>query len=213
MESLWRNKINQDSVYVIGNGESRLAINLNDLSKYNTIGCNAIHRDFVPDHLVCCDRRMVEESLNNPKTEICKIYTRKDWYVFFKKVKKNKNVFPVPDLPYQGKHRSDQPEHWGSGNYALLLAALNYKNIYLIGFDLYDKNNKINNVYKDTLNYSPKNSKPVDPSYWIYQNSRIFDVFPDKEFIIVNNSDWIMPSSWCKDNVKKTKFIQFTLAK
>ena len=48
---------------VIGNGESRENI---DLNKINTtkVGCNAIMRDFFVDHLICVDRRMVEESIS-----------------------------------------------------------------------------------------------------------------------------------------------------
>ena len=55
---------------VIGNGESRRGI---DLEIYRTthtlIGCNAIHRDLVVDHLICCDRRMGAEATENPLTK------------------------------------------------------------------------------------------------------------------------------------------------
>ena len=122
---------------VIGNGESRKHIDLNSLKKrFTTIGCNAIHRDFFVDHLVCCDRRMVAESLENPYIE--NIHTRERYWHDFKKLKKEKRVNLLPALPYVGNDRADNPIHWGSGPYAVLLATtMNFNHIHLLGFDLY----------------------------------------------------------------------------
>ena len=48
-------------VTVIGNGESRKKFDLYQLEWLGTtVGTNAVHRDFHPDHLICCDRRMVQ---------------------------------------------------------------------------------------------------------------------------------------------------------
>ena len=58
----------------IGNGESRKGIDLNNFND-TKVGCNAIIRDFFVDHLVCVDRRMVNEALTKNTT----IYTRPDW--------------------------------------------------------------------------------------------------------------------------------------
>ena len=188
---------------VIGNGESRRNINLVDLGKtYDaTIGCNALHRDFIPDHLVCCDNRMVKEALQNPA--ISRIYTREKYYQEHRKIAKHKNVLRLPSLPYQGYERLDDPVHWGSGPYAVLLAAtLKFKSIDLIGFDLYSTNNKINNIYKGTNNYSKSDYQAVDPSYWILQIKKIFKNFPDNRFKIFNYSDWTAPRDWLYENVK-----------
>ena len=46
----------------LGNGESRLGVDLNELQKYSTVwGCNAIYRDWTPDRLVCVDIAMSHE--------------------------------------------------------------------------------------------------------------------------------------------------------
>ena len=46
----------------LGNGESRLGVDLNKLQKYSTVwGCNAIYRDWTPDRLVCVDIAMSHE--------------------------------------------------------------------------------------------------------------------------------------------------------
>ena len=44
----------------------------------------------------------------------------------------------------------DEPFHWGSGPYAVLLATFLSKYIKLIGFDLYGIDGKLNNVYENT---------------------------------------------------------------
>ena len=49
-------------VICLGNGESRLGIDLDRLRQYATIwGCNALYRDFTPDFLVCVDIEMSHE--------------------------------------------------------------------------------------------------------------------------------------------------------
>lgn len=188
---------------VLGNGESRKHINLEDLKlNYTLIGCNAIHRDITVDHLVCCDNRMVKEALNNPKQQ--QIYTRSRYYQEHRKILKHKNVYKVPDLPYKGFEKFDDPQHWGSGPYAVLLAAtLGFSDISLIGFDLYGKKEKINNIYKGTNNYSKINSSAVDPAFWIIQIKKVFEHFSETQFKIYNEDSWIMPISWDLENVSR----------
>jgi hypothetical protein len=107
----------------------------------------------------------------------------------------------VPDVP-QGNQRPDQPKHWGSGPYAVLIAASLSREIHMVGFDLYSKNNLVNNVYKGQPHYSAADSPAVDPRYWIYQISRVFSDNPDKYFIVYNTEDWAMPDTWCLANVE-----------
>jgi len=180
-------------VIVLGNGESRKDIDLLPLTEhYTLIGCNAIHRDIAVDHLVCCDQRMVKEAVTtftNP------IYTRSKYLT------RTKNLKEVPPLPYTGNQKQDQPEHWGSGPYAVLLATYKSSSITLLGFDLYDVNFQINNLYKGTSNYASADSRPVDPCYWVYQLAKIFESFPDKKFTIINKDDWALPPEWHLPNV------------
>ena len=180
--------------WAIGNGESRTTIDINNLTGIK-VGCNAIVRDTVVDCLVCVDRRMVSEALerNFPN----KIFTRKDWVVRFN----NPNVLPVPDLPYEGQERVDDPFHWGSGPYAVLQASLLSKKIKLIGFDLYSNTRKINNLYKDTKNYDPSDKDAIDPRYWIHQIGKVFECFPKKKYTIYQKADWNIPKAWNFSNV------------
>jgi len=194
---------------VIGNGESRKDVDLHVVTKdYEVVvGCNAIHRDFVPDHLVCCDNRMVKEALQNPPVK--KIYTREKYYQEHRKVAKHKNVLRLPPLPYQGYQRVDDPVHWGSGPYAVLLAVdSGAESVDLIGFDLYSNDGKVNNIYKGTENYSRSDYQAVDPAYWILQIKQVFKHFPDKKFRVFNNADWKPPRDWLCDNVSFENILQ-----
>jgi hypothetical protein len=188
---------------VIGNGESRRGINLESYrTEHTLIGCNALHRDITVDHLVCCDRRMASEAVENPLTMDTLIYVRPDWFHYFRKILKNKNVKLVPDLPYTSDTKKDKPDNWGSGGFAILLAAsLSFETVELIGFDLYPSNQLVNNLYKGTDNYSRIDAQAVDYSYWIYQISKIFMYYPNTNFIIRNHQSWVMPSEWQKNNV------------
>ena len=189
----------------IGNGESRKDIDLENLrDHFITVGCNAIYRDFVPGHLICFDRRMAEEVTNSEKTKSSKIYVRKDWFHYFRKIKKNKNVLEVPEIPYLRKSRADDSINWGSGPYAVLKAAELSNTVYLLGFDLYSKDNKVNNIYKGTENYSSIDSKSVDPSYWIHQIGKVMSRFYEKKFVIINEPEWNIPKDWRLPNVSFT---------
>ena len=185
--------------WAIGNGESRTNINIDLLEGYK-IGCNAIFRDFAVDELVCVDRKMVIDAVDSNFNKT--IRTRKDWISRFAE---HKNVTQVPDLPYTGEKRQDDPFQWGSGPYAILRACEISNTVHVLGFDLYSKTNYLNNVYKDTLNYDKSTKRPVDPSYWIYQIHKLFECFQDKKFIIYQDETWELPMSWKCNNVSLDK--------
>ena len=189
---------------VIGNGESRSRLDLLTFKDTHVmLGCNALHRDIVVDHLICCDHRMVREALENPATANTMIHVRDGWHHYFRKIQKNKNIKLLPQLPYEAGSRMDKPVHWGSGPYAVLIAALlDHSSVSLVGFDLHGRQDRVNNIYKDTVNYSNSKSPAVDPSYWIYQIGKVFELFPKIEFKIINTVGWHMPTEWQKNNVK-----------
>ena len=184
---------------IIGNGESRQGIDL-DCIKETKIGCNAIYRDYTVDYLICVDKHMIKESLNAQVNQTTYVYTREDWFSTFKQ----KKVRIVPELPYAGYERPDEPFHWGSGPYAVLLGAklTKTKTVSLLGFDLYSKDKNQNNMYKDTANYKASNKRAVDPRYWIYQISKVFECYPKVTFTIYQELDWQLPKQWKKSNVK-----------
>ena len=186
-------------MWVFGNGESRSNINITSLAGPK-VGCNAIMRDFVMDYLVCVDRRMINEAIDRKVNEHSLVYTRKDWLGFYKN---NKSIREVPNLPYRGNQRWDEPFHWGSGPYAVLIASLYDKecNVKLLGFDLYGTNQQVNNVYKNTQGYDKENKSAVDPSYWIHQIGMLFQCFPKIEYTVYQPPGWTLPKAWIHSNV------------
>ena len=188
---------------VIGNGESRRQIDISSYTDHVLIGCNAIHRDLNVNHLICCDRRMAEEAVNNPDTKDTEIYVRDHWHHYFRKIRKNKNINLLPTVPTKGELKKDQAEHWGSGGYAVLLAAvLGHQEVAMIGFDLYSIDHSVNNIYKGTLNYARVDAQAVDHSYWVYQIESVFIHYPNTTFVIYNRQGWAMPLEWRKNNVE-----------
>lgn len=178
-------------VHVIGNGESRREIDFNKIVGYK-IGCNAAHRDLKLDCLVAVDRRMIQEALDNDFQK--PIYTRSDWIDTFARFP---NVKVLPELPYKGDTKPDDPWHWGSGPHACNLAAtLSPVEIHLWGFDLWGNDSKVNNIYKSTQNYDPEDKNAVDPRYWIYQLARCFEHYPNIDWIQHQDPSWRNPESW-----------------
>ena len=194
----------------IGNGESRLELDLHSItSSFETVGCNAICRDVNVDHLVCCDYRMVIESFEHI-TPATQLYLRDEHYQIFKKSNKYANINPVPSLTFSPTDRYNLPCNWGSGTYAVLLAAqLPHQHVYLIGFDLYSSTQLVNNVYKNTRNYASAQSLPVDPSYWIAQIAQVFAMYSSKQFVIVNRENWQLPEQWKLPNTSKISYTTF----
>jgi hypothetical protein len=184
-------------VSIIGNGESRRGFDISPLKKFSTvIGCNAVFRDYVTEYLVCCDRHMCQEAVNTVGKGTT-IFTRERWAHFFANWP---NVKKLPDLPYAGTERRDDPWHWGTGNHAGNLAlTFKPKAIFMLGFDLYPIDQKTpNNIYNGSKGYTYI-KRPVDPSYWIYQFHKLMGVSdPDTRWIVVNDENWIMPKEWKK---------------
>lgn len=186
-------------MWAIGNGESRRNINVNTLEG-SKVGCNAIYRNFKTDYLICVDRRMVEEAVRAGANLETLIYTRSDWYHRYKGYL---HLRELPELPYKGTERWDEPFQWGSGPYAVLLAAKYAKERYvnLIGFDLYSNTKTVNNIYKGTPNYDDADKRPVDPRYWIHQIGMVFNCFPKIQFTVYQESGWQLPKAWNYPNV------------
>lgn len=187
-------------MWAIGNGQSRIGIDVDRLPGPKA-GCNAIFRDYKVDYLVCVDKRMMNEAIEAGANQYALLYTRPDWYKRYQDIKRTRLV---PDLPEQGYERPDDPFHWGSGPYAVLIAAMHghEREVNLIGFDLYSKTKTVNNVYKGTQNYDDPSKRPVDPRYWIYQIGKVFDWYPKTTFTIYQEEGWELPKAWNKTNVK-----------
>jgi hypothetical protein len=179
-------------IWVVGNGQSRHGVALNQLNSW-IIGCNAVHRDYQCNELVAVDQRMVNEILLNEQNLNVPVYTRQDWIQSYSDCR----VRSLPDLPFDGPNKADNPFHWNSGPYAVLLASLKSpKEVHLLGFDLWSRTGLVNNLYKGTPNYATQESRKVSPDFWIYQLKKIFEHFDQIKFIQHQTTDWKTPSPW-----------------
>ena len=96
------------TAYVIGNGESRAGLDIDSLEG-TTYGSNALHRDHHPEHLVCCDKRMVYEAQDGEY--LGPIYTRPEWVDDFTQM----NVHELPAFAWPEEQKWEKHFQCGSG--------------------------------------------------------------------------------------------------
>jgi len=162
---------------VLGNGKSRLAVDLTMLrSQAKVFGCNALYREFTPDVLVATDPEIataIQESgysLNNV------FYTRK----------------PIEGL---GAKLITRNYGYSSGPVALTLAVGEGLNkIFMVGFDLDSTDGKFNNVYAGTDYYKQLGTDPTHWGNWERQVSEI--VKSGFSQVVRVNDNNISPLSW-----------------
>jgi hypothetical protein len=176
--------------FVLGNGESRKGIDINDLKQRGTVfACNGVYRTHQPDWLVAVDPKMMLEIAETD-------------YVVNNKVYSNYNA------QYQ-KHQklldhvtwSKPSLGWSSGPTALRLALeKGFKEIYILGFDYQghlesQKNNRFrfNNVFKDTRNYKKSNDEATFYGNWMNQTKRCLNDYKDAKFHRVIPKGWFKP--------------------
>ena len=155
------------AAFVLGNGVSRLSVDLNQLKPHGRIyGCNALYREFVPDVLISTDKAIAHTIQNSGYAEKHLMYTRK----------------PLPGLGA----RSVPQSYFGfsSGPIAVGVAAVDrHLAVYLIGFDMGpNANNRFNNVYADTEFYRKSSSLPTYTGNWVRQIVTICRDFPKTSF-------------------------------
>lgn len=176
--------------FVLGNGKSRLQVNLHNLKKCGKVyGCNALYRDFTPDVLVATDHPM---SLEIEKSG----YEGEFW----------------ARTPTVSARKIDINFGFSSGPIAVSMAARNaHRPIYLIGFDLMGENGNINNVYAGTDNYKPLKDKETYWGNWVNQISTIMKKqFPTSKFIRCVDNTSFTPEEWRMiENYHEIKFEDF----
>lgn len=170
--------------FVLGNGRSRLGLDLNSLRSAGKIfGCNALYRDFSPDVLIATDSGISKEIESTDYPMYHEFFTRIPTHSYSKKITKNFG--------------------YSSGPIAVTYAAMEgFAKIYLIGFDLIGLKNKHNNVYSGTPNYKDINSDATYYGNWVDQIFNIAREFDTQEFIRVGHTDQYRPERWNRHNIK-----------
>ena len=155
------------AAFALGNGISRLAVDLTMLQQRGTIyGCNALYREFTPDVLISTDRGIAHAIQHTGYAKEHVMYTRK----------------PLPGLGA----RSVPQNYFGfsSGPIAVGMAAMDkHLAVYLIGFDMGPTTgNRFNNVYADTEFYKKSSSNPTFTGNWVRQIVTVTRDFPNTSF-------------------------------
>lgn len=166
--------------FVLGNGKSRLAVDLNQLKAHGKVyGCNALYKTFTPDVLVATDPGISEEIQNSGYALTNVFYTRK----------------PLQDL---GAKPIREYYGYSSGPIALSLACKdkNHK-IFMLGFDLSSADGKFNNVYAGEQWYKEITAEPTYYGNWVKQITEIAENYP-VQIVRVTDNSYVTPKEWRK---------------
>ena len=176
-----------DTAFVLGNGESRRGIQIEELKAHGTVyACNGVYRTDTPHYLVAVDPKMLLEigetdyAINN-----------KVWSNYNSQYAKHKKILDHVQWfkPSLG---------WSSGPTALRMACEHgYKDIYILGFDYQGHSQgsgfKFNNVFKDTRNYKRAKDEATFYGNWMNQTKRCLKDFASIKFHRVIPKDWFTP--------------------
>lgn len=170
---------------MLGNATSRKSINLQQLKEHGTVyGCNALYREFDPDYLVAVDAKMILE-------------INKAGY------QHSHSVWTNPNRAYHqmnGFNFFNPSKGWSSGPTALWLASTHdTQNIYILGFDYRGIEDKINNLYADTINYKRSHEKATYYGNWLKQTCITCQKFSEKRYIrVVQEESPFIPKEFSK---------------
>ena len=179
-----------DTAFVLGNGESRRGIDIDDLKEKGTVfACNGVYRTHRPHYLISVDPKMILEIAESDYMLHNKVYSNFNaQYNKHQKIMDHCNWFK-PSLG------------WSSGPTALRMACDHgFKEIYILGFDYqgHSENNKrqrfkFNNIFKDTRNYKKSNDEATFYGNWMNQTKRCLQDFKDVKFHRVIPKGWFQP--------------------
>jgi len=175
------------TAFVLGNGESRKGIDINDLKEKGTVfACNAVYRTHRPDFLIAVDPKMIFEIAETDYPVHNKVWSNFNaQYNKHPKILNHVNWFK-PSLG------------WSSGPTALRMACEHgFKEIYILGFDYQGHNDgkrfKLNNIFGDSRNYKKRNDEATFYGNWMNQTKRCLQDFKDVQFHRVIPKGWFKP--------------------
>lgn len=180
--------------FVVGNGTSRLGINLNTLKQYGKIyGCNALYREFEPDYLIAVDAKMIIE-------------IEKTGYQLTHEVWTNTNA---KYKNFNGFKYFNPSMGWSSGPTALHLATSHKPlEIYILGFDYIGNDGNFNNIYANTDNYRKSSDPATYYGNWKNQTEQVIKSNPEVKYYRVVGEKYFNPE-WNYHNFKHIKYKEF----
>jgi hypothetical protein len=179
-------------VFVIGNGCSRSVFDLALLQgRGETYGCNLLIKDTTLDNTIVCDRAMLVYLSSQGYDKTTTVWTRQRW---LEQVEiDSAKALPMPIA--NPVERWDKEMHWGAGTHAVNLAAhRGAEVVVMIGFDLWAREDGLNNIYKDIEPFYENDQ--IAPDCWVYQLSSAFKKYPNTTFVQIQPQSWKDPIEW-----------------
>lgn len=160
--------LHNNPAFVVGNGRSRLAINVPKLVNEGIVyGCNAQYREYEPHYLICVDVKMVNEVIGAGYHKNHQVWTNP-----------NKGITTKTGINFFSPHKG-----WSSGPTALWFACTQeHKEVYILGFDYQGIDGKFNNVYADTFNYKKSHESATFFGNWLSQTEKVIKEFRNIKF-------------------------------
>jgi hypothetical protein len=200
------NQISNKAI-IIGNGTSRLGMNLNLIKNHRggllasgalqSYGCNALYRDFSPNFLVATGDDIVKEIADSGYADDNIVYA---------------SAYDILDYP--GKfYLIPQDPGWNAGTIATYMACFDgHEKVYLLGFDGIDTPTDGYNVYANTPSYKAP-SYGHSEEFWVQSMQQIFNTYPDVDFVRVTpTKHFRMPEPWLYvPNLRQIDFRDFAL--
>ena len=193
--------------FVLGNGESRKGIQIEDLKQHGTIfACNGVYRTDTPDFLIAVDPKMIHEIAESDYP-----IKHQVWSNFNAQYNKNQKI--LDHIKWL------QPSlGWSSGPTALRMACdKGFKEIYILGFDYQghtdakkSNRHKFNNLFKDTRNYKRGTDDSTFYGNWMNQTKRCLQDFKNTKFHRIIPKGWFNPKDlkW-NENLKTLTLEEF----
>lgn len=175
--------------FVVGNGTSRLPVDLKSLKKHGTVyACNAVYREFSPDYLVAVDSKMIVEICESGYQLRNTVWTNEN----------NKRFIQFEKLNFFQPSKG-----WSSGPTALWLASQHkHKTIYILGFDFKGiDNDKVNNIFAGTKNYKPVDANATYYGNWLKQTANVI-----KEHKHISYKRIITPDNFCPQELNNSNY-------
>jgi hypothetical protein len=172
-------KLKKSTAFVLGNGKSRLKVDLNSIKEKGTVyGCNAQYREFDPHFLVAVDVKMVNELIDAGYHHNGTVWTNP-----------NKGLKTKAKINFFSPHKG-----WSSGPTALWFAAQNgHREVYILGFDYRGVEGKFNNVYANTFNYKKSTDAATFFGNWLSQTEKVIKEFKYTKFYRVIEPGGFIP--------------------
>ena len=199
--------MNNNIAFVLGNGESRNGIKIEDLKKHGKVyACNAVFRTDRPDFLVAVDPKMMLEIAETD-------------YALHNEVWTNFNAQYNKQQKILDNVKWFQPSlGWSSGPTALRMACdRKHPEIYILGFDYAGhqdskktKRNVFNNLFKNTRNYKKTEDEATFYGNWMSQTKHCLQDFKDTKFFRIVSDGNIKPKDleW-QNNLKHVPTEEF----